>query len=122
MSVLLLTNVGRFVGRLVWWMEIVFGIPRVVSDVYPGLAKNPRDVMHLVPPILIVLTTKTTAQSVSEINVLKAAVDQSVITLQIVLARVTVPNVMVDLATIITGSVSPAVIAPVVLMINVMAI
>jgi hypothetical protein len=103
-------------------MEIVFGIPRVVYDVYPGLAKNPRDVMHLVPPILIVLTTKTTAQSVSEINVLKAAVDQSVITLQIVLARVTVPNVMVDLATIITGSVTPAVIAPVVLMINVMAI
>jgi hypothetical protein len=49
-------------------------------------------------------------------------VDQYVITLQIVLDRETVLNVMVDIPRMVMGSVMPAVLVPVVLMINVMEI
>jgi hypothetical protein len=63
-SVLPLTNVVRLVVLIVRLMEIVFGMQWVVSNVKIILVKNPPDVMHLVLPILIVLTIKTTARSV----------------------------------------------------------
>jgi hypothetical protein len=49
-------------------------------------------------------------------------VDLNVITPQIVSDRGTVLNVMVDIPRMVMGSVMPAVIVPVVLMINVMEI
>jgi len=119
MFVLQLTNVVPFVVQLAWPIPIVSGMHRVVSDVSILPAKNLPAVALLVLPIPIVSTTsKTTVLNVSETNAPKAVVVPSVITPQIVWVRVTVPNVTVGLARIITGSVTPAVIALVVLMIN----
>jgi hypothetical protein len=59
---------------------------------------------------------------VSEIDVSWEVVDLNVITPQIVLDRGTVLNVMVDIPRMVMASVMPAVIVPVVLMINVMEI